>query len=152
MMKTASAAQIEAYKAGQAVRAESKALGMGRARAYEHYSYDQFSVPYRAEHLEDSSLAVFFDAGFAGAKMPAWVTGWRLGSVPACGFSYNFRDNVREYGVSMMAVDGSDATPDGTFEMFNKGRARVRVAGWLVTHKTGSDGEPMLVDAVEIGG
>ena len=50
----------------------------------------------------------------------------------------------------MMAVDGSTAMVDSTFEMFNrKGRKIVHCEGWLVDD-IGSDGEPILVGTVTV--
>lgn len=49
----------------------------------------------------------------------------------------------------MMWVEASGSTPDGTFEMFNSRRKKVWAEGWLIG-VTGSDGEPLLVNAKKI--
>jgi hypothetical protein len=35
--------------------------------------------------------ALFFKAGYRNADMPIWVSGWRYGEIPECGFSMNYR-------------------------------------------------------------
>lgn len=95
-------------------------------------------------------VQAFFAAGTAETAMPSWVEGWRYGGIPESGTSYNHRDERPEWGVSVMAIDGEDDETDGTFELFHNGRPRVRVAGWLITHKRGSDGEPLLTGAVAL--
>lgn len=100
--------------------------------------------------LSDPIESAFFEAGRLGREMPSWARGWQYGHVPATGVSYNFRDQRPEAGVSMMHVDGCAYEPDGTYEIFNGTSVRVKCEGWLVTHKSGTDGEPLLVGAVEI--
>lgn len=92
----------------------------------------------------------FFWHGALGYAMPEWVTGWRYGKVPACGYSYNFRDQRPEAGVSLACVDGVGDTSDGTYALFNGAQVKVRVGGYML-RDTGSDGEPLVVAAVEMG-
>lgn len=81
------------------------------------------------------------------------VIGWRYGPLPALGYSTNYRDQVAEQGVSLMALgepdDGDDAT-DGTFALFNSGRPIHRIRGYLSPFR-GSDGEPLVFAAVDLG-
>lgn len=91
---------------------------------------------------------LFFEAGFRGLDCPRWVRAERIGKVPACGYSTNFRDQLREPGVSVLRVYGIETRGDGTFELFNDGQ-RITCAGWL-HFRTGTDGEPILVEAERI--
>lgn len=94
---------------------------------------------------------LFFNAGLYGKSEPVVATGWRYGNVPACGFSYNFRDDYPEAGVSVMAIDNGDETQDKISCGFIalEGRPVIKVKGYL-HYETGSDGEPLLVNAIEI--
>lgn len=96
------------------------------------------------EAYTEGTLGMFFEAGRSGAEMPRWATGWRYGVAPECGQSYNHRDDRYEAGISMMHVDGCVWESDGSYEMFNGSQDRVAVEGWLITHKRGADGEPLL--------
>jgi len=99
----------------------------------------------------NSTALVFLSAGMCGAEMPYMVTGWRYGHVPAIGHSYNYAADRPEQGVSLMAVDGGQTAVDLISTAFlSAGRPVVRVRGYLNTIETGSDGEPLLLDAVEI--
>ena len=53
-----------------------------------------------------------------------------------------------ERGVSVLRIVGESQSDVGTYEMFNPGEKRY-VAGWMIGY--GSDGEPLLVDAVDLG-
>ena len=99
-------------------------------------------------HESDLQAACWL-AGYRGEPMPRWVSGWRFGSIPECGKSRNHRDDCPESGVSLMAIDGESDGTDGTFELFNGGRPRVAVAGWLLARR-GSDGEPLVLGAVAL--
>lgn len=126
--KTPTEEQLDAFKLGR------KSIGLS--------VYEQADLVAHVTHSYD--LMWWFDEGASGGPIPAWTSGWRYHAVPECGHSYNFRDDRYEPGVSMMAVDGSDATPDGTYALFNGDDAkRTNVAGWL-SCRTGSDGEPLL--------
>lgn len=95
----------------------------------------------------------FLRAGAIGRAMPVWVTGWRYGGLPRdregdVRPSYNYRDQQPERGVSLVAVDGG--APCRSFAVLEaKKRGVVRVGGFLV-EDTGSDGEPLVVGAVEL--
>ena len=94
---------------------------------------------------------VFAEAGLLGEAVPYPVTGWRYGHIPECGVSWNYRDMHPEAGVSLMAVDGGGETQDKVSAIFmSEGRPVIKVSGLLHTYKTGSDGEPLLLDAVEM--
>jgi hypothetical protein len=156
VMETADAEQVAAYELGKELSARCKELGLPGHRhpatVILHWCDDsRIAAKYDHRLVEFGDLAVFLNAGIAGADMPIWTYGWRYGDLPESGRSYNYRDQFAEYGVSMMSVVGSESMPDGTFALFNaRGRKRVWAMGWLVTHRKGSDGEAMLVDAVRI--
>lgn len=135
---THSAALIEAYETGRALQ--------GRDLAAWIYGCDPVVATPSWAGTDDLVISLFFEAGRRGADMPRWAKGWRYGAPPACGRSYNHRDDRYEAGISMMAIEGCDVVPDGTYELFNgRDRNRHEVEGWLVTYTTGSDGEPLLV-------
>lgn len=93
-----------------------------------------------------------YDAGCRGAEMPHYVTGWRYGHLPSSGHSYNYADDYAEGGVSLMEVDGGDKTQNLISALYiGVDRPIVKVAGWLNTLKHGSDGEPLVFWAREIG-
>jgi hypothetical protein len=94
-----------------------------------------------------SIRALFWEAGFLGQPMPRWVKAERIGRLPVAGRSTNFREQQMESGVSVLRVVGEKRSDDGTFEAFNDGE-RFMVEGWL-SHRKGTDGEPLLVGAVE---
>lgn len=88
--------------------------------------------------------------GFSGHPIE-WVAGWRYGSIPAEGCSFNYREQHWERGISLMAIDGDDAQ---TMEMalteaFNSDRPIIKIRG-LRTPWCGSDGEPLVLLASEI--
>jgi hypothetical protein len=93
-------------------------------------------------------LSLFWESGFCGRDLPKYVHATRIGKVPECGRSMNYREQEFEAGVSVLQVDGEPRSDNGTFELFNDG-PRVRVAGWK-HFRTGSDGEPLLVGAIEL--
>lgn len=101
-------------------------------------------------HDETGVVSAAWHAGYLNAPVLEWVDAWRYGEIPESGSSTNYRDQIREAGVSVMALgnpeDGDDET-DGTFAVWTS-RPVVLVSGWLVRHRRGSDGEPLLVGAV----
>ena len=97
----------------------------------------------------DRVETAFFNIGLSGAEMPFEVKAWRYGKMPATGWSYNYRDGFAEDGLSVMECEGRK-TQDALGAMFFTARPRVFVRGLLNTRKTGSDGEPLLLAAVEI--
>lgn len=132
---------IDAYKAGQSLQ----------DKTIQEIVYDELVTDV---YMFDNSWQLFFTAGHKGHDLPQWVTGWRYGNVPQCGVSYNYRDDKPEPGISMMEITTPDGnkivTKDKLFAIFNGGgRPQVHAAGWLHFDR-GSDGEPMLVDAVQI--
>ena len=100
----------------------------------------------------DFTLNFFFECGRQGCEFPEYVSGWRYGTVPAGGQSYNYRDQRPEHGVSVMEVDGvANGSIDKISMMFiAMGRPTVYVEGYLNPYANGSDGEYLLVDAKEM--
>lgn len=122
------------------VGCEYHGYGLGQAWMAEIYG----------AHRVDSNNGVhaaFFEAGVAGHCMPRWVQGWRFGSIPAVGHSFNHRDGRAERGVSLMALDGAAVSAETIVGLPYCNRPRVRVAGWLIGYP-GADGEPLIVGAV----
>ncbi len=95
------------------------------------------------------AVFTFLAAGLSREHQPFWTWGWRLGTLPASGRSWNYRDKQWEPGVSMMRVEGAYTPFPVIFAAFNAaGRSRIYAAGWLVMHRRGSDGEPLLAEPV----
>jgi hypothetical protein len=69
------------------------------------------------------------------------VSGYRYGSIPEGGVSYNYREQMLERGLSLAAVDGG--APVGSV-IFFADRPKYEVRGLLLPW-TGSDGEPMVL-------
>lgn len=132
-----------AYKAGQLLKESGKSMEDWIYRGIEGIpNYDSFP--------ETAATAVFLEAGIKGKGLPRYVTGWRYGGIPKGDRSINFMDNTYENGVSLMRADGIDFKGSTTFELFNSAGARkVKVGGFYAGR--GSDGEPLVVLAKEIG-
>ena len=96
---------------------------------------------------EPGVLMLFWEAGFCGHDIPRWVNAVRIGALPADGRSMNYAEQRFESGVSVLKIEGEARSDNGTFDLFNTG-SQVRVSGWL-HFRRGSDGEPLLVGAVE---
>lgn len=94
-----------------------------------------------------------FRAGYrAGQDGLTWewpvVEGYRYGDIPTCGHSANTRDECPELGVSLAALDGQPEI--WSFAVAGAAaRRRVHVRGILLPWR-GSDGEPLVVGAVEV--
>ena len=96
----------------------------------------------------DMARTAAFEMGREGAEPPRWVMAERIGKLPTEGRSKNFAEDKMERGVSALRIVGEPQSDVGTYEMFNPGEKRY-IAGWLVG--LGSDGEPLLADAVDLG-
>lgn len=96
----------------------------------------------------DMARTAAFEMGREGADPPRWVMAERIGKLPTEGRSKNFAEDKMERGVSALRIVGEPQSDVGTYEMFNPGEKRY-IAGWLVG--LGSDGEPLLADAVDLG-
>jgi hypothetical protein len=92
-----------------------------------------------ANHTEPA----LFDMGTQGAEIK-FVDGWRYGSVPTRGFSYNFKDNYPEKGVSCMEAGGEKTQNRLSALFISQNAVRVNVNGLLLPDK-GADGEPLLI-------
>lgn len=96
----------------------------------------------------DMARTAAFEMGREGAEPPRWVMAERIGKLPTEGRSKNFAEDKMERGVSVLRIVGEPQSDVGTYEMFNPGEKRY-IAGWLVG--LGSDGEPLLADAIDLG-
>ena len=96
----------------------------------------------------DMARTAAFEMGREGAEPPRWVMAERIGKLPTEGRSKNFAEDKMERGVSALRIVGEPQSDVGTYEMFNPGEKRY-IAGWLVG--LGSDGEPLLADAIDLG-
>lgn len=139
------------YRAGE--RARNAGHSVRSEPFWNLVLYDEYQDPeVDLKDLASPEMPVsnaFFMAGGAGNPLPSWETGWRYGQLPEGGRSRNFRDDRFEPGVSLAHLDGVGDTSDGTYRLFNNGGKKVEVAGWLIIPK-GSDGEPILVGAIDI--
>jgi hypothetical protein len=132
----------QAYAAGKetGARFDFDARQFDGAVRYEGGEYPRY--------CENPVLNLFWQAGLRGLDLPQWVQAVRIGKLPACGFSTNYREQHAEPGVSVLHIVGQDRKDNGTYDLFNAG-IKINVEGWL-HFRTGSDGEPILVGAVEI--
>ena len=91
-----------------------------------------------------------YEAGREGKEMPEFLEGWRYGDIPSEGKSYNYRDQRKEYGTSMMEVNHKGEkkeTQDQLGTMFGmRERPKRRLMGWLNTVRKGADEEPLLLE------
>lgn len=96
----------------------------------------------------------FFEQGFNNAsggwddeivqkRKPEFKIGWRYGKIPEEGQSYNYKDDIKEPGVSIMQTLGGKKL-EGTYEMFNYNPIISWVAGFDIDKK-GADGEHLFV-------
>ena len=102
------------------------------------------SLPQTASQLE------FYRSGLYNRDDPKFNVGWRYGSAPDSGISQNFKDDIREPGISFMQL-GDEKKTSGTYEMFNG--HDVNSIHWYAgfeNHSRGSDGEPLMVAVREI--
>lgn len=88
-------------------------------------------------------------AGLSGGALPTrFVFAERMKGLPERGYSYNYRDQTGEAGVSVLGLldpeKGLVKQNDGTYELFNDGELHY-VGGWLLEDEKGSDGEPLLL-------
>jgi hypothetical protein len=125
-----------AYKAGQQA-----------ARKYNSITEAVYSDDYEPAYDRTESIA--WEMGFAGKELRE-VTGWRYGNIPECGLSIDYRDNVYERGVSLMALDGDETVSQQAHveTMFCQDRPVVRVKGFFSGY--GACGEPLVIGAEEI--
>lgn len=93
-----------------------------------------------------------YEAGIRNGDMPVVTTGVRYGDAPKNGKSWNFADEHSERGVSMAKV--SDPSSSGDWEntvsaMFVKPtRPERHYQGWFTDSIRGSDGEPVITNAI----
>lgn len=87
-------------------------------------------------------LEIAYLNGFEGISIDfdRVVTGYRFGECPKYS-SFNYRDNQKENGVSLAALDGQKEVGS---TMFFEDRKKVTVKGLLIGTK-GSDGEPLVL-------
>ena len=100
------------------------------------------------DYVESPAFNAFWEAGLLGEDAPKAVVARRIGPVPERGQSFNFQDQRYEAGVSVLEVLGGRKETKGTYEMFNPGK-EILIEGFLIPHRTGADGEPLLVSARE---
>jgi len=107
----------------------------------------QWGEPYSPWQRMNEVTAAFYRAGLLGVPMPEIevVVGWRWGELPHGNRSTNYTDNIREAGVSMVAVYDSDGRELRYFPWtWGSDRKREWSFG-LLLKETGSDGEPLMV-------
>lgn len=96
-----------------------------------------YSVP------DNPIAAAFYNAALKGAKIPSKASGWRYGSAPKSGVSWNHVDQFAEPGVSMASVDGLDYK----WQPMQATGNPTKYSGYLLDYDKfwGSDGEPLMV-------
>jgi tRNA nucleotidyltransferase/poly(A) polymerase len=142
-----------------APRQKRKSLAFGYAVAPKQWMHDAYEAGKRTADrsyeeivygelapgvFDDHESNVFFEAGRRGLPFPQFVCGWRYGSIPFGGRSFNHREGVAEVGLSVMGLEGEEDIK--TISKFGvQHRPRVRVCGWLHPYEVGGDGEPLLL-------
>jgi hypothetical protein len=135
---------VDAYNRG---RADAKQYGTDSLMAF-----DAKVRNYDAEYpdYEDPARIAFWEAGLLGHDIPKGAIAVRIGKIPKDDRSYNFRDQQFEHGVSVLHLLDEERKDNGTYDLFNKGERRL-VSGFVVPHRTGADGEPLLVGTEDLG-
>jgi len=141
----------DAYELGMKAKQINPDINKWARGAYEK---ELGAFPWEME--KGPAWEAFFEAGNRGYEKPPVATGYRYGDLPDKGRSWNHRDHIPEYGVSMAEVDhpiaGSWSDPISKMFIEAQGRPRVDVGGYLHPLRTGADGEPLLVGAGKLKG
>lgn len=97
--------------------------------------------------LEYSGDDWAFKSGLDGRE-PEWVEAWRYGSIPENGRSTNWATGEFESGISCVQIDrGNEHTTIYDTIYGVQGISKIKIAGWYIG-LSGSDGEPLLHDAI----
>ncbi|MEN6467722.1 MAG: LPD38 domain-containing protein, partial [Smithella sp.] len=99
----------------------------------------------------NAAVNAFGRAGFLGQPIPEWRVGWRYGKIPLDERSNNYREQIRERGVSLMDLfDHNFTAGEETkiYEMFNAKKDTRIVGGYYIGR--GTDGEPLLVGTKDL--
>lgn len=117
------------------------------------YEYQEFGNLSLNDIFSASRMAqYYFECGARGLTLPEHVFARRIGLVPEGQRSFNYRDEVYEYGVSVLGLydeSGFIEQNNGTYRIFNDGKEYV-VEGFY-GGLNGSDGEPLLTHARVLG-
>ena len=117
------------------------------------YEYQEFGNLSLNDIFSASRMAqYYFECGARGLTLPEHVFARRIGLVPEGQSSFNYRDEVYEYGVSVLGLydeSGFIEQNNGTYRIFNDGKEYV-VEGFY-GGLNGSDGEPLLTHARVLG-
>ena len=119
-------------KTEQQINYLKRAYNLGRKHA-ENGDYCSWYTP---------RLEMAYNCGYdgTGIDFDTIVTGYRYGYTPS-GCSYNYRDNRKEAGVSLAAINGQ---PEIGSSIWFPDRQKVQLSGLLISDK-GSDGEPLII-------
>jgi len=88
-------------------------------------------------------LQVAYNLGHRGIDLSIQpdVIGWRAGKSPQCGISTNYRENISEYGLSMLYINDEPICPS---MIWFAERKRYEYKGLLLPY-LGSDDEPLIL-------
>lgn len=136
---------------------QRKWYDLGVEMAKEFDSEEAAGYALDSETLEELALGnwsnnVWFHAGFIGRE-PEYVQAVRFGTVPSSGRSKNHAEGNFEKGVSCIKIIRTEADKD-TKSIYDvtlgyQGVEKVIIGGWYLGG-SGSDGEPLLVDAAKL--
>ena len=101
------------------------------------------SISFDGVWWADRTESIIFDLGTKREEIN-FVDGWRYGNIPEKDFSYNYRDNCPEKGVSCMEAGGEKTENRLSALFISQNAPKVKVNGLLLPDK-GSDGEPLLI-------
>lgn len=105
--------------------------------------------------FNDEVAREFLMEGFLGQEIPKWVRGYRRGEIPEGGRSYNYRDQEKHAGTSVLGISGENESeefanmPREIHELFISDREIIIIEGWKLSRK-GADGEPLLAAPIKI--
>lgn len=109
-----------------------------------------YDNPYTTEKMMQWDYAAhrFYEAGFAGEDWPEMVQAIRYGDIPKNGQSINWAENRYECGVSCVKIvrQPEDLSYSSVYDVTLCDREKYLIEGYYF-HDTGSDGEPLLVNA-----
>lgn len=140
----------------QLTERQQKYYDLGKKASTEYETEKDAQMSMDMETLESLctgyySNLVWFHAGFVGRE-PEYVHAIRYGAIPADGYSINHADGTAEKGVSCVKIvrNADDNDYQSVYDVTQgwQGIGKIVVAGWYVGG-SGSDGEPLLIDAVE---
>lgn len=105
----------------------------------------------KIEEIQNNKDRLFFEAGYDNFE-PRYVKAIRYGEIPQNGYSMNYSTNEFEKGVSCIKIVNDNELNYNSIYDITLGLQdieKIVVNGWYLGN-SGSDGEPLLVNATKI--